>query len=103
MEIEAAHPPPPTKKLFRKKILILLKCHFNVYRISGFNGVRVTRSLVLCACFVDRCLYFCTFSFDHCVVCCTSVKFPYIYPRVNFKNRPTPVNRFNNVQQQQNQ
>jgi hypothetical protein len=36
MEIEAAHAP---KKLFRKKILILLKCHFNVYRISGFNGV----------------------------------------------------------------
>ena len=31
--------------------------------------MRVTRSLVLCICFVDRCLYFCTFSFDHCVVC----------------------------------
>ena len=25
-----------------------------------FSGVRVTRSLVLCVCFVDRCLYFCT-------------------------------------------
>ena len=24
-----------------------------------FSGVRVTRSLVLCVCFVDRCLYFC--------------------------------------------
>ena len=34
-----------------------------------FNGVRVTRSLVLYVCFVDRCLSFCTFSFDHCVVC----------------------------------
>jgi hypothetical protein len=33
---------------------------------SGFIGVRVTRSLVLCACFVDRCLFFCTFSFGHC-------------------------------------
>ena len=27
----------------------------------GFSGVRVTRSLVLCVCFVDRCLSFCTF------------------------------------------
>jgi hypothetical protein len=30
-----------------------------------FSGVRVTRSLVLCVCFVDRCLSFCTFSFGH--------------------------------------
>ena len=35
-----------------------------------FSGVRVTRSLVLCVCFVDRCLYFffwplcCLFFFD---------------------------------------
>ena len=28
-----------------------------------------TRSLVLCVCFVDRCLSFCVFSFGHCVVC----------------------------------
>jgi hypothetical protein len=34
-----------------------------------FSGVRVTRSLVLYICFVDRCLSFCTFSFGHCVVC----------------------------------
>jgi hypothetical protein len=34
-----------------------------------FSGVRVTQSLVLCVCFVDRCLSFCTFSFGHCVVC----------------------------------
>jgi hypothetical protein len=27
----------------------------------GFSGVRVTRSLVLYVCFVDRCLSFCTF------------------------------------------
>ena len=33
-----------------------------------FNGVRVTRSLVLYLCFVDRWLSFCTFSFGHCVV-----------------------------------
>ena len=35
----------------------------------GFSGVCVTRSLVLCICFVDHCLSFCTFSFGHCVVC----------------------------------
>jgi hypothetical protein len=34
-----------------------------------FSGVRVTRSLVFCVCFVDRCLSFCAFSFGHCVVC----------------------------------
>jgi hypothetical protein len=34
-----------------------------------FCGVRVTRSLVLYVCFVDRCLSFCTFSFGHCVIC----------------------------------
>ena len=28
-----------------------------------FSGVRVTRSLVLCVCFVDRYLSFCLFSF----------------------------------------
>jgi hypothetical protein len=33
-----------------------------------FSGVRVTRSLVLYVCFVDRCLSFCTFSFGHYVV-----------------------------------
>ena len=38
-----------------------------------FSGVRVTRSLVLCVCFVDRCLSFCTFSFGHCVVCYASI------------------------------
>jgi hypothetical protein len=34
-----------------------------------FSGVRVTRSLVLCVCFVDRWFSFCTFSFGRCVVC----------------------------------
>jgi hypothetical protein len=38
-----------------------------------FNGVRVTRSLVLCVCFVDRCLSFCPFSFSLCVVCPPSI------------------------------
>ena len=40
---------------------------------SRFSGVRVTRSLVLYACFVDRCLSSCTFSFGHCVVCSSSI------------------------------
>ena len=38
-----------------------------------FSGVRVTRSLVVYVCFVDRCLSFSTFSFDHCVVCSSSI------------------------------
>ena len=36
---------------------------------TDFSGVRVTRSLVLCVCFVDRCLSFCAFSVGHCVAC----------------------------------
>jgi hypothetical protein len=36
-----------------------------------FSGVRVTWSLDLCVCFVDRCLYFCPV-FGHCVVCSSS-------------------------------
>ena len=35
---------------------------------TGFSGVRVTRSLVLCVCLVDRCLSFYTFYLAHCVV-----------------------------------
>jgi hypothetical protein len=38
----------------------------------GFSGVRVTRFLVLCVCFVDCCLSLCSFSFGHCVVCTSS-------------------------------
>ena len=38
-----------------------------------FSGVRFTRFLVLCVCFVDRFLSFCTFSFGHCVVCSSSI------------------------------
>ena len=33
-----------------------------------FSRVRVTRSLILYVCFVDRCLSFCIFSSGHCVV-----------------------------------
>ena len=35
-----------------------------------FSGVCVTRSLVLCECFVDRCLFFCIFSFFFWPLCC---------------------------------
>ena len=34
-----------------------------------FSGVHVTRSLVLCVCFIDRCLSLCTFTFGHWVAC----------------------------------
>jgi hypothetical protein len=39
----------------------------------SFSGIRVTRSLVLYVCFVDRCLSFLTFSFGHNVVCSSSI------------------------------
>ena len=38
-----------------------------------FSGVRVTRSLLLYVCYVDRCLSFCTFSFGHGVICSSSI------------------------------
>ena len=38
-----------------------------------FSRVRVTWSLVLYVCFVDRSLSFCTFLFGHCVVCSSSI------------------------------
>ena len=38
-----------------------------------FTGARVTRSLVLYACFVDRCLSICTLSSGHCIVCSSSI------------------------------
>jgi hypothetical protein len=34
-----------------------------------FSGVRITRSLVLYVCFVDRFSSCCPFSFGHCFVC----------------------------------
>jgi hypothetical protein len=43
-----------------------------------FSRVRVTQSLVLYVCFVDRCLSFCTSSFGHCVVCSSSI---YLFPQ----------------------
>ena len=46
--------------------------------LLGFSGVRVTRSLVLCVCFIDHCLSFCTFSFGHCVFCLRFTDFDYL-------------------------
>jgi hypothetical protein len=37
------------------------------------SGVCVSRSLVVCICFVDHCMSFCPFSFGHCVVCHSSI------------------------------
>ena len=45
---------------------------FNLVEVITLK-VRVTWSLVLCVCFVDRCLSFCPISFGHCVVCLSSV------------------------------
>ena len=46
--------------------LLTLPEHLSPSR--AFSGVRVTPSLLLCVCFVDRCLSFCPSSFGHCVV-----------------------------------
>jgi hypothetical protein len=68
--------------------LLTLPEHLSSHPV--FSGVRVTRALIFCICFVDRCLSFCLLffwslcclffclliivlsvllSFDHCVVC----------------------------------
>jgi hypothetical protein len=57
-----------------------------------FSGVRVTRSLVLCVCFVDRCLSFCPFSFGHCIVCPTS-----IYGKTTFRSIKSDPLMFYNI------
>jgi hypothetical protein len=45
------------------------RCQIPLFFIM-LSGVRVTRSLVLCVCFVDRCLYF---FLGHCGVCSSSI------------------------------
>jgi len=54
-----------------KQELLILPEHLSSPPV--FCGVRVTRSSVLCVCFVDRCLSFWPFSFVHCVICSTSI------------------------------
>ena len=67
--------------LVEQKLLILPE-HLSSPPI--FNGVRVTRYLVLCVCLVDRCLSFCTFTFGHFVVCSSSI-YEFYYPFGIFK------------------
>jgi hypothetical protein len=57
--------------LVEQELLLTLPEHLSSPPV--FSGVRVSRSLVLYVCFVDRCLSFCTFSFCHCVVCSSSI------------------------------
>ena len=49
--------------------LLTLPEHLSSPSLPDISGVRVPRSLVLCACFVDRSFSFCIFSFGHFVVC----------------------------------
>jgi hypothetical protein len=66
----------PTNRLFLQLVaqeLLTLQEHLSSPHPSVFSGVRVTRSLVFCVCFVDSYLSFCTLSFGHCVVCSSSI------------------------------
>ena len=48
-----------------EKGLLILSGHLRSSPV--LSGVRFTRSLVLCVCFVNGCLSFCPFSFGHCI------------------------------------
>jgi hypothetical protein len=71
---------------YRHKVILtpqVLLCHINTIYLSSppvFSGVRVTQSLVLCVCVVDRCLSFCPFSFGHCVVCLLAIVLSVFWP-----------------------
>ena len=54
-------------------LLLILPEHLSSPPV--FNGVRVTRSSVVCMCFVDRCLSLYIFYFGYCV----SVLFRFTY------------------------
>jgi hypothetical protein len=56
--------------LMEQELLILPK---HLRSPPVFSGVCVTRSIVFCVCFIDRCLSFCTFSWGHCIVCSSSI------------------------------
>ena len=52
--------------------------------IPDFSGFHVTRSLVLCVCFVDSCLSFCLFfPFGFCVVCSSWIYGFWLQPLVS--------------------
>jgi hypothetical protein len=47
----------------KENTYIKLKIYISIFGVVfrfAFSGVRVTRSLVLCVCVVDRCLFYCT-------------------------------------------
>ena len=52
--------------LMEQEVLTLLE---HLHALPIFSEVLVTRSLVLCVCFVDGCLSFSPFLFGHCDVC----------------------------------
>jgi hypothetical protein len=58
----------PVEWFVLEQELLTIPEHLAEFTVS-FSGLHVTQYLVLCVCFVDRCLSFCTFSFGHCVVC----------------------------------
>ena len=58
----------------------------------SFSGVCVTQSLVLCVCFVDRCMSFCPFSCGHCVVCSSSI-YGFWLPLWYFQTLLSTINR----------
>ena len=64
-----------------------------------FSGVRVTRSLVLCVCFVDRCLSICTFSFGRCVICSSSI---YIFWLPLWYLQTLPINSYHYINSRHN-
>ena len=59
-----------TAEVVEQKLLTLPE---QLSSLPVFSGFRVTRSLVLYVCFVDRFLSFWTFSFGHCFVCSSSI------------------------------
>ena len=62
--------------------------------ITLWFRVRVTRSLDVCVCFVDRCLPWCPFSFGHCVVCPLLI-YGFCLPLWYFRNRINTFFYFN--------
>ena len=63
----------PNSNEYKLTAIVLDIAGHILFKPSVFSGVRVTRSLVLCVCFVDRYLSFCTFSFGHCFVCSSPI------------------------------
>jgi hypothetical protein len=63
----------PNSNEYKLTAIVLDIAGHILFKPSVFSGVRVTRSLVLYVCFVDRCMSFFPFSFGHCVFCSSSI------------------------------